>query len=390
MKNILKTTIFAFLLISLGSCTNDKDPIPTANGFTQRDVSTVARPAVLLNANDALTYAQFEWDKCNNGVSSVSTYELIVSDHDKDPSFAKAVAYSGAGLEVTPDLRKCTLTVKEFNALLNSLTSFQCGVMNIDIRIKATLGIVKGNAFVQYSNPITVAVTGYSIAMPKLAFVKDTTSPTAAPITLAKDFMSVSDYEGYLYLEAGNYKFYRPDPCGDFGSPTVYGGAAGVLVEGASATSINVATTGHYLVKANLTPGGLTYSVKFYKAFGLFGVAKGTLGSANMVPMADATNANVWQLTIDLFKGRKFKFKSNDWTAALVGTPPSVPSGAGTTIISVLGSGTTANGLFEITTPTGGDITVPGIDDGTKQKYVITIDVSKPRAYTYSMVLSPN
>jgi hypothetical protein len=89
-----------------------------------------------------------------------------------------------------------------------------------------------------------------------------------------------------------------------------------------------------------------------------------------------------------LFKGRKFKFKSNDWTAALSGNPPSVPSGAGTTVISTLGKGSVAGTVVEMNT--GGEITVPGTDDGTKVKYDVILDVSNPRNYTYSLVINPN
>lgn len=390
MKNILKTTIFAFLLISLSSCTNDKSPVPSANGFAMRDASSVPPPAVLLVANDANTFATYEWDNCNNGVASVPTYTILVSDHDNDPNFAKAIEYTGSNIDVTVDHRKCAFTVKDFNAILNQLPTFQCGIMNIDVRVKSTLGIVQGNAFVQYSNPITFSVTGYSTSPKMLTFVKDAASPSTAPKLLSSGFASTSDYEGYMYLEAGSYKFYRPDACGSFTSPTTFGGSAGVLAEG-STTSISVATAGYYLVKADLT--GLTYSVKYYKAFGIFGPAKGVLGSSNMVPMTADGNSNIWKLTIDLFKGKKFKFKSNDWTGALIGSPASVPPGATTFLISILGSSTTPNGLVEYssTSPLG-DITVPGAatDVPNKQKYDLVLDVSNPRKYTYTLTLNPN
>jgi len=162
MKNILKTTIFAFLLISLGSCTNDKSPVPSANGFAMRDVSAAPPPAVLLVANDANTFATYEWDNCDNGVPSVPKYTILVSDHDNDPNFSKAIEYSGPSIDVTPDHRKCTFSVKDFNAILNQLPTFQCGIMKIDVRVKSTLGTVQGNAFVQYSNPITLSVTAYA------------------------------------------------------------------------------------------------------------------------------------------------------------------------------------------------------------------------------------
>ncbi|MEN9324130.1 MAG: hypothetical protein RL699_1910 [Bacteroidota bacterium] len=387
MKNKIKSILCFSALLALGACaTNDKEPIASPNGFELRKDATITSAAVLAPANDADTFAAFTWDESDNGMPTVASYSLVVSDHDADPTFANAVAYTGNGITVTPEARACTLKNSEFNDLMNQLPSFSCGVMNIDVRIKSVLGI--NNQLVQYSNPITFAVNGYSTALPILSLVKEGSNVATAPQLKSQNFTSLSTFEGYFYLEAGSYKLYRPDPCGSFASPTIYGGTAGVLTSGAAAPSISVATAGHYLVKADISAGGMTYSIKFYKGFGLFGTAKGTLGSANAVPMTDTDNSNVWKLTLELFKGRKFKFKSNDWTAALSGNPPSVPSGSGTTIISVLGKGTVANSVIELTT--GGEITVPGSDDGTKVKYDIVLDVSNPRNYLYSLEVNPN
>lgn len=387
MKNKIKSILCFSALLALGACaTNDKEPIASPNGFELRKDATITSAAVLAPANDADTFAAFTWDESDNGMPTVASYSLVVSDHDADPTYIDAVAYTGNGITVTPESRACTLKNIEFNALMNRLPSFSCGVMNIDVRIKSVLGI--NNELVQYSNPITFAVNGYSTALPILGLVKDGANAETSPRLLAQNFTSLSTFEGYFYLEAGSYKLYRPDACGSFASPTIYGGTAGMLTAGVAAPSMTVATAGHYLVKADISPAGMTYSIKFYKGFGLFGTAKGTLGSANAVPMTDADNSNIWKLTLELFKGRKFKFKSNDWTAALSGNPPSVPSGSGTTIISVLGKGTIANSVIELTT--GGEITVPGSDDGTKVKYDIVLDVSNPRNYLYSLEVNPN
>jgi hypothetical protein len=387
MKNYIQSFLCFSALLTLGACsTNDKEPIASANGFELRKDATITAASTLSPANDSDTFATFNWDESNNGVPTVASYSLVISDRDNDPTFTNAVTYTGNGITVTPDSRVCTLKNSEMNALMNQLTSFSCGVMNIEVRIKSVLGI--NNQLVQYSNPLVFAVTAYSTAKPILGLVQDGGNAATSPRLLAQDFTSFSTFEGYFYLEPGSYKLFRPDPCGSFANPTIYGGTAGVLTEGENAPGITVATAGHYLMKADITPAGMTYSLKYYKGFGLFGTAKGTLGSANAVPMTDENNTNQWKLTIELFKGRKFKFKSNDWTGTLSGNPPSVPSGAGTTTISILGKGTIAGTVVEMTT--GGEITVPGSDDGTKVKYDVTLDVSNPRNYTYSLELNPN
>ena len=387
MKNILKITIFAFLLITLGSCTNDKSPVTTANGFKLRDVSTVTPPAVLLQTNSADVYDNLEWDRADYGVPTQAKYTIVVSDHDSDPTFQHYIEYNGAGIDPEGDARKATLTVGEFNDLLNQLPTHNCGIMNIDIRIKSVLGN-GSNSQIQYSNPITTSVTSYSTALPILTFVKDAANPALAAKLVASTPTTFSDYEGYMYLEAGSYKFYRPDACGDFSSPTIYGGTGGTLVQGSSSTSITIAVAGHYFVTADLTATGMTYSVKLYRAFGVFGPAKAVFGFNNISPMTDDANNNIWKITgISLIKGKKFRFKSNDWP----GTPTTVPSTA--TVISILGSTTIPYSLisYPTTSTTGGEITVPGdFNNNATQKYDIVLDVSNPRNYTYTMTLNPN
>jgi hypothetical protein len=46
--------------------------------------------------------------------------------------------------------------------------------------------------------------------------------------------------------------------------------------------------------------------------------------------------------------------------------------------------------LEENSTAGQGDITVPGTDDGTRDKYKIVLDVSKPRNYTYKLTKVTN
>lgn len=390
MKNIFKTTIFAFLLISLGGCTNDIDPVVSLNGLNFRDVSPATPPLVLEKENALEIFNKTEWDKADYGVLTANpglSYVIIVSDHDADPNFLNAVDYNGVGLAILPE-RSCTLKVGEFNDLINKLPTFNCGPMNIDIRVKSTLG-TSTNAVVQYSNPITVAVTGYSTTKKILAFATASQPLLNAPKILSSNFDKLNDFEGYMYLEAGDYKFYQPDACGSFDAPTIYGGAAGALIEGSISASINVSVAGHYLVSANLTSGVLTYSLKLYRAIGIFGTAVRSFGTTNPSPLEYSAITKKWSIIIDLFKGRDFKFKTNDWVGSVTtATPPGLP-GSGVNPISTLGETTISNVLLDVpATGSTGDIRVNGTSDGSKQSYTVTVDLSNPRNYTYT--LTPN
>lgn len=386
MKNIVKTIIFALFFMGFTSCEDAKDPVVAANGFELRKDATVSSPAVLTSATSTDVFAKFEWDKSNNGPATVAAYTLQVFDHS-DTALANPVEYTGAGLVVTASSRIATLSVSEFNNLINALPTYKCSEMDIDVRIKSTLGTNPSTAFIQYSNPINVKVTGYSLKLPFLALVKDGNTPSTEPRIAASAPSINTDYEGYMYLEAGSYKFYKPDACGDFTSAVVYGGTSGVLDTSITPASIVITTAGHYLVKANLSTN--TYTISRFTTFGIFGTATRTgLGFGNQVPFAYDSTTKIWALEVDLLKGKKFKFKSNLWTGALVvPAPPNPPfaPGTATTSVSILGKTAIPLSLVENNVTGSGDITVPGTDDGTRDKYRIELDVSSPRNYTYKM-----
>lgn len=387
MKNILKVSIFVLFAIFVISCETEIDPNVSANGFLLRKDSSISTPSILLSNDDTNIFAKLDWDKSDNGPQSVATYTLVAFDHDKDPNLMNPVEYSGSGLAITATSRNATLTVKEFNELINKLTTYKCSEMNIDVRIKSVLGANPETAFIQYSSPINFKVTGYSTKAPILAFVKEGNSANVStePKLVASAAGVNTDYEGYMYLQSGDYKFYQPDACGDFASATAIGGTAGTLDTDSAAPSITVATAGYYLVKANIDAN--TYSVSQYNYFGIYGKAKSTLFSDRAFPFADDDHDNVWTITVELFKGRKFKLKSNYWTTPLTGTPPYIPSTA--PIISALGKSSTPGQLVNVSSnldDTIGLITVPGTDDGTKVTCIITIDVRNSRDYKYTLV----
>jgi hypothetical protein len=387
MKNIIKTIFFAFLIITISSCENDK-VTAVANGFELRKDSSVSTPTILTESLNTSTFTKLEWDKSNNGVTTASNYKLVIFDHDNDPNLEDGIEYVTSNLIENPSSLYSTINVKEFNDLINLLPKFKCSQMKIDIRIKSTLGLGDVNPLVQYSNPITYSVTGYPKSLPLLAFVKDgnSTNVSTEPKLAASAAGVNTNYEGYMFLQPGSYKFYKPDACGDFTGAPAYGGATGTINTDASAPSIVVTTAGHYIVKANLALN--TYSLSQFTTFGVFGLATRATLSGNQVPMDyDAPN-KIWKLNVDLRKGYKFKFKSNLWTGALVvpalPNPPYAP-GTATSAVSILGKIVDGQ-LEENSVAASGEITVPGsATDNTRQKYYIELNVSNPRKYTYKM-----
>ena len=160
------------------------------------------------------------------------------------------------------------------------------------------------------------------------------------------------------------------------------------------------------LIKASLGTGSgsSTCTIKKYRAFGPFGNATRGAGGApvtSMVPMTYDVIGKKWTITMDLIVGNNFKFKSNLWDGDAVTpvgeplpSPSYVPAGTGapsnTKIISTLGD-LNDTGLALVPIPlTGGDIKVPGANNGVIKKFKIEMSVSNPRNYTYNLEEVPN
>lgn len=376
MKQTLKTIFFAFCLIAIGSCEDDVNPKVAANGFALRSAggeSTV----VLTPQTDDQTVTTLDWDRSNNGgVNTVSAYQIEVAE--SGTAFANAVS-ANAGNNVTATDRTYVLTVGELNQLVNQLPGYQCGQeIAVDVRVKSILGQGFYNAFVQYSsNVITLHVVPYSSALPLLAFSSNATITADTP-KMASSGVLNTDYEGYMYLTPGSYKFYKADACGGFSTPVVYGdddsGSFDTLVLNGS--GYDVLTAGFYLVRANLTQTGtMNYSIR-PTTWNLFGAAKPNFPAANSALTYNQTT-KVWETNITLSKGYEFKFRSNLNTFILGSF--------------VAGSVNTANYGGPNLSYNGGDLNVPGTKSQPRvnASYHVTLDLNSPRNYSYTITENP-
>ena len=373
MKNFLKTIVFAFLIIAIGSCEEDIDPKVSANGFALR-APDAPGSVVLQPTNDANVVATLNWDKSDNGgMATVSTYKVEVAV--SGTNFANAVT-ANLGNNVTTADRTYVLTVGELNTLVNQLPGYVCGVpMDIDIKVKSTLGAGFYNAFTQYStNAITINVTPYSSALPTLAFSSDGVITDASPKMASSGVLRL-DYEGYMYLTPGSYKFYKPDACGNYTTPTVYG-VTGLNTLVANGLGYQVITAGYYLVTADL--GTSIYSVRPI-IWNLYGSGKQTFPAANS-PMTYDQAAKVWRITINLANGYGFKFKSNGTALAL-----------GKFLPATVNTSNYGGPDLSYVPPTGiitdNELTVPGTKTNPKTyvSYDVVLDLSTPRNYKYTI-----
>nr|WP_315145354.1 SusE domain-containing protein [uncultured Flavobacterium sp.] len=356
MKNILKITFFALLLISIGACTNDKDPVATANGLNLKAI-TPSGPFVLSPVNGDNDVATITWDAVDNGVpTSPSVY--VVEIAKSGTNFAKPIIASPISTETSFLWKEGYL-----NSLLLANGFLPELAADIDVRVKSTLGI-EFNTFVQYSNVIVIKVTPFSQAT--FAFTKVGADPALAPKTLSSGFFT-TDTEGYSWLEPGDYKFYTSVQNKFQTSNPSYGndGSGSLVLNG---TPITIATAGYYRIMADI--GAKTFSLTLITAWGIIGDAK-VFGSANSLPPMTYDQADKkWKIVISLRGGKSFNFRANNSNVINLGTGN---AGAGTP--DYAGAVMKYNGATVI---------VPGLS--STLPYVVTLDLSSPRNYTYTIV----
>ena len=368
MKKILKTTIFAFLLISLGSCTNDKNPIAIAKGF-KLNTPTVGDIHVLSPENADNIVVSLAWDKSEDGASSVPVYSIEIAKGGTN--FAEPI--SGVKATDLPPTETYTWTEGYLNSILNSTDFPPCFQTDVDIRIKSKVGIAE-NALVQYSNVITVKITPYIKVLPTMAFAKDGQNPADAPKIAASGLLKVNtDFEGYMWLEVGSYKFYTSQ-CGVFSaSDTKYGvnGSGSLVVDG---SGYNVSTAGFYYVKANTASTGvssMSYSITLI-TWGIIGNAK-TSNTTNSAPaMTYDSTTKLLKASLRLKGGFTFKFRANN-----------------SNLIN-LGGGDAGQGSPNYAGPLmqygGANITVPVVPNVAINNYIVTLNLNNPRDYKYTLI----
>lgn len=365
MKNILKTTIIAFLLLAMGSCTTDTHPVASQNGITQNPI-TPSGPYVLSAIGGDNDVATLSWTIANNGVETIpSTYVI---------EFAKAGTNFEKPIVASPSSSATTYLWKEgyLNGLLLANGFVPDLAVDIDIRIKSTLGL-GSHTFIQYSNVFTKKVTPF--AQPTFSLTKVGANPANAPKIISSDLFSTA-CEGYAWLDAGDYKFYTSVQNVFQTSNPFYGnnGSGALALNG---TAINVATAGFYLIKADIGSSPTTYSVTLIE-WGIFGSANIGPGSANNKPMVYNDLTKKWEIIITLAGGKPFRFRNTVKTlilGAFDATRVGVDYAGATMSYNV-----SVPGVLDNKQP--GNITLPGT---TPTKYKISLDLNTPRAYSYTL-----
>ena len=194
--------------------------------------------------------------------------------------------------------------------------------------------------------------------------------PPTAP-QLEASSTSTTDFEGYVWLD-GNHKFVGPDGNGDFNWGNIdWGDASGVAGSYTELLAVDgegdigaPSGAGHYFVQADIF--ALTYSeIKYDWAVTGDATPLGWPPSPDPTPGEDHDMTydaitDTWTITLDLTAGQ-LKFRANDdwgWNYGDTGPDGSLENNGDNLIIDTAGN------------------------------YTIVLDLSTPRAYTYSVTLN--
>ena len=351
MKKILKLSTLALLLIAGVSCENDDQTIASATGgpelLTPLDGSSyVLDPAA--GSNEVTTLV---WNHADYSVQTEVNYDVEVALSGTD--FATTVA----GGSTTNRFIVWTHEGLNAVALEAGLTPYTAG--DLDIRIKSSLGT--NSEMIGYSNTITITITPYTTDLPQLAVPGNHQgwSPSTAPRLAASGF-GQTDYEGYVALD-GEFKFVGPNGSGvydwgndDWGDDGTFSGMLALTGE-----SNCTAVAGYYKINANTTTLAYTTTLT---TWGVLGSATAPVtggdGWANDADLTYDAGTKKWSVIINLVGGQEIKFRANnDW-----------------------GLNYGDNGADGSLEEGGSNIAVP-----TTGNYLLELDLSNPRAYTYTL-----
>lgn len=359
MKKIFKISTLALLLIAGVSCENDDQTIAAASGGPDLITPLTGSTYVLDPLQGTNEITTLVWNHADYSVQTEVNYTVEVALADTN---FETVVLAGSTTN-----RFVVWSHEALNAvaLEAGLVPFTAG--DLDVRVKSALG---SNAeMAAYSNTITITVTPYTTELPKLwmpgsyqadsGYGSNWSQSTAA--TLAAEEFGNTNFEGYVYVNSNQA---APDNGFKFSSQADWNGTNygddGSFSGTLSSTGGNIdLLAGYYRVTANTT--SLTYNMTETQ-WGIAGNAT-TNGWDGMIPMTYNPTTKKWSIITTLSTqaapDNGLKFKANGgWDINLGDNGADGSAEYGGTNI-----GTTA---------------------GT---YLIELDLSNPRAYTYTLTL---
>ncbi len=374
MKHIKIFGLLMLAVIALISCTKDDDfkftaqepasGISFTNSFLEKYTLT---PSTSDNLGE-----RFTWNSADYGVPTLVNYKLQKSITG-DFTDAEDIGETN-GNELAVTIGQLLSYATELG-LDNDPNTEAPDTGVVSFRLKASVGTDALEVFStiqELTLYLPQAADETPIELPKLFVVgsyleasgygSNWTPSDAVPIAASAD--GKTDYEGFIYIkdDSSQFKFLPTNESfdGDYGDTGDSDGSYSETIEQEGEVNCGTpdGTGGYYWVKADTD--ALTYSLT-KTDWGIIGNATPT-GWDSDTNMVYDPDTKIWSLTLDLIKqdapDNGIKFRANDgWDINL--------------------GDTDADGTMEFG---GQNIGVP--EDGN---YTITLDLSNPRMYTYTL-----
>ncbi len=383
MKKLINIFAFCFIALSFTACEEDDEftfiasPAPTADFTFTNSVSENYNLSPLVADNPA---ERFVWNEADFDVQTPISYKLQSSTTETG-SF-KEISGTGSITETNQAITIGSMLDLATEAGLDNDPETEApNEGTLYFRVRAYVGSDGGNVVEQFSNVLSLNVSLIESTeepeepeLPKMYVTGNFVAAgmygadwtPADGVAIASTGEGDNNYEGFISMDvaAPEYKFLPSNEGwdGDYGDADTSGNVPAYSQVLLQDDEVNCTTPdgsgGYYWVKAN--PEDLTYSLT-KTSWGVIGNATPTGWDADTDMTYDPAT-KTWSVTLDLTQQEPtdngFKFRANDaWDINLGDT------------------GADGNLSF------GGDnIGVP--EDGN---YTITLDLSNPRNYTYTL-----
>ena len=377
MKNLTLVFIAIIAALTFTACTDDDGftftakPDPDGVVFTN---STLETYNLMASSSDNLA-ERFVWNEVDFGVQTPVNYEIQGAATESFESFSVIGVGTQTNLPVTVGNM---LSLAREAGLDNDPLTPEPNTGMIYFRVRAYVGADAGNVVEQFSDVLAISVTlpeaeeEEEIQLPQIFVVgnflsaggygADWTPADAAPLAASAE--GNTDYEGFVFLnaDAPELKFLPTNESfdGDYGDTGDNNGdfSGTIEQEGEVNAGTPDGTGGYYLI--NVDTEALTYAMTETN-WGIIGNATPT-GWDSDTDMVYDPATKIWSLTLDLTEQEApdngIKFRANDAWDLNIGDND-------------------ADGTMEFG---GQNIGIP--EDGN---YTITLDLSNPRQYKYSI-----
>lgn len=361
MKNITKSIIALFAVVALSCNVEDVQDRPVVEGVDSPVLTAPTSGAayVLSPANASAQAERFTWTSANYGgdVEIVYTVEIDLKGNEfKTPK----------ELASRKSENQASVSVETMNNAALALKSTPFAPGEFEVRVKSTVGTE-----VMFSNVVGIVVTPYTTENPKLwvpgGYAKasgypNNWDPATSPMLSASGYGKV-DFEGYINFaaftganEEDQYKFTSfPEWKGEYAAGTAPGTIA------ASGANFKIPAGGYYLMEVDTEK--LTYKAT-RTSWAVTGSGTplswpagpdGTPGQDH--DMAYNPTTKVWTVTLNL-TAAEIKFRANDDWKVNYGDKG-------------------ADGIL--------DFNSDNIKVASAGNYTITLDLSSPRNYKYTL-----